>query len=100
MKYYKVYEFWNNEYSEDTECANGVCVGIYKNEQNANELCEVIDIMHCNATEIIYDFVTKQDFEDIQKFMLKGTDCFPDLSEVRKEICSSQSKSTQEGFEK
>lgn len=73
MKYYKVYEILDNiEIKQDIYPV--YFVGAFEKEEDANKLCEVIDIMDCNSTHIEFNEITKQDVLDLKKFGLQAAD--------------------------
>lgn len=72
-KFFKVYEIIDNTY-EDMKVYPTYFVGAFVNKKQAIKLCNVIDIVYCNSTKIVYGGITSSDINDLKKYGLKAAD--------------------------
>ncbi|MBE5746226.1 MAG: hypothetical protein E7359_02945 [Clostridiales bacterium] len=82
MKLYKVYEILDNT-EEKLDSYPTYFVGAFKEEINAIQLCQAIDIADCNSTKIVYDEIVRGDIEDLYIYGLKNID-FEAAQELKK----------------
>ena len=72
-KFYKVYEILDNV-SDELESYPTYFVGAFSNEEDAIDLCFIIDSADCNSTKVVYDEITYGDLEDLKVFGLQSAD--------------------------
>lgn len=71
--FFKVYEILDNV-SDELEIYPTYFVGAFKNESDAIQLCEIIDIADCNSTKTVYGEISQEDIEDLKQFGLQSAD--------------------------
>ena len=72
-EFFKVYEIIDNV-NDNLEIYPTFFVGAFLKEEDAINLCYVIDISNCNSTKIIYGEITESDINDLKQYGLQGAD--------------------------